>query len=254
MENETVEMIKECSDMVMQAYGVAGFYKDEWIPNDNSSDLNSLALKCLDIGVSFIEHPTEKKFNDIMKIIKSDGIYEFMPIIFGSIPYVKCDTNWLLRAYMNCKNKIPKDILWDVLMDVYIFNGFAFPKELIFEALPYRPKDYLSILPPIYNDEEFITVYRATNNNPLIYHPRYDLAWSINPHVAKKFYMWRISVGQQCYLYKAKLKKSDILMCVDTKNENDEVLQYDSITNLIQLKETLLDREISLFDRMHKNK
>lgn len=43
-------------------------------------------------------------------------------------------------------------------------------------------------------------------------------------------------------------------MCVDTKNENDEVLQYDSITNLIQLKETLLDFEISLFDRMYKNK
>lgn len=43
-------------------------------------------------------------------------------------------------------------------------------------------------------------------------------------------------------------------MCVDTKNENDKVLQYDSITNLIQLKETLLDFEISLFDRMYKNK
>ena len=62
-ETETVEMLKECTKMVVQAYGLAKFYKDEWLCNDNSSsDLNSTALKCLSIGVSFIEHPTKTAF------------------------------------------------------------------------------------------------------------------------------------------------------------------------------------------------
>jgi len=248
-ETETAEMIKECTEMVVQAYGLAKFYKDEWLRNDNSSsDLNSIALKCLSIGASFIDHPTKTAFNRIIKKIEEENLWEFIPIIFGSSPYVECKTNWLLEAYMKLKNRMPKEILWNVLMDVYIFNGFEFPKKLIYDALPYRPKDYLSTLPLIHNDEEYVTVYRASNKNPLLYHPRYDLAWSINPRVAKKFYTWRIGVGQPCYIYKAKLKKSDILMCVDTKNENDEVLQYDSITNLIQLTEAALDREIKLFD------
>ena len=214
-------------------------------------------LERLNIGLSFIEHPTKKAFNGIIKDVNERELLEFIPVIFGSAPYMNCDTNWMLEAYNKCKNKIPKDKLWNILMSVYIHNGFDFPLELILEALPYRPLNHLRSLPSRYKGVDTVTVYRATSHNPQLYPPKYDLSWSLNPRTATEFYRLRYdyrSFGAGCHFYKANLKKYDILMCRDKRSGGEEeVLQYASITDLIEMPESRIDHEIALFDRMYKN-
>lgn len=207
-----------------------------------------MLLECLNIGMIFSINLTKKSFNAIIKDVNERRMWAFLPNIFGTQLFINCETNWLLEAYKRCKNKIPKEMLWNILMDVYIFNSFDFPMELIFEALPYRPTNYLSMLPSRYNEDEYITVYRATNKNLMLNNPRYGLAWTINPHVAKEYYKWRLSednsLANICYCYKAQLKKSDILMCVDTRNGNDKVLQFGSVTDVTQLSDFALEKRI----------
>lgn len=206
--------------------------------------------ECINKGIDFSKNPTKAEFNRLINEINENGLWEQIPFVFGIAS--DADTHWSQKAYAKCKAKIPKDRLWDTLMSIYVREGFDFPVKWITEAIPYRPNDYLDDLPARYKNAEKITVYRASTLSPALFaDARYELSWTINPHIAREFYRIRFSWGQRCSFFKAEINKDDIIAFV-SPDMQDEVLQYCGVQKIQWISEFAFEKECQRYDRMTK--
>lgn len=171
------------------------------------------------------------EFEGIVKQLVANEEWQQIPYAFG----VPNGEHWQQRAYARCKDLIPKEQLWKVLIDVYRADGFDFPKRFITEALPFRPDDYLSQFQQNYRQKDNIIVYRASKLPPqLSILTKFELSWTVNPLVAEQFYIMRGGKSGRCYIYKAEISTRDILAYIPFE---EEILQLCGV------------REISLFQK-----
>lgn len=180
----------------------------------------------------FDAHKNKKTFEIIVSEIIKNQWWSAVSLIF-------IDAKWCQKAYIRCKDYVPKNKLWCFFIDIYIKNGFDFPKHLIDEAIPYRPADFQLELPSEYKNMDCITVYRASCTPPLILFDKLvnegdiknETSWTISPTIALGFYQMRIDFKQKCYLYRATIHKDKIIAYI-SHHCQEEVLQRNSVTNI----------------------
>lgn len=166
------------------------------------------------------------EFEGILKQLVANEEWQQIPYAFG----VPNGEHWQQRAYAMCKDLIPKEQLWNVLIDVYRADGFDFPKRFITEALPFRPADYLSQLPPKYRQQDIFTVYRASTLPPKLSNfVQLELSWTTNPLVAEQFYNMRGGKLGKCYVYKAAISRRNVLAYIPFE---EEILQLCGVRDI----------------------
>lgn len=126
------------------------------------------------------------------------------------------------------------DRYWATL-DVYVSNGYNFPKNLIFDLMKIRPTDYLRELPLENFDNDEITIYRASTT---YIHDEFgktdlldELSWTTSIDVASWFFERYERSGCNAYLYQGKIKKQDIIAYSNSRNEF-EVIQFRGVNDI----------------------
>ena len=132
--------------------------------------------------------------------------------------------------------------LYPLIINVYVNDGYDFPKQLIMKAKKIRPEDrFEKPLEEEYGYEQFNdmpegdiwTVYRATYNP--IEKVKYDPSWTIDLGCAAWFANRPKRFDQEpMSLYKAKIKKADVIAYTDDRSEK-EVIQYRSVYDIEQI-------------------
>lgn len=244
------DKLTETVRAAFNSYGC--IFGDNLLGDENTSEQElvnnaNAFINICNMGEAFKTNPNIFLFNEIVNLINTHKLWELIPMMFGTFNID--DVNWSLKAYKQCKDNIPIDRIWGVLMNIYLLRGYDFPKELIFEALPNRPKNYMDNFPEIYKERNTITVYRACQKIPLkniinyradnsdimANNPQYDLSWTFNPYIAKCFFEMYESNGKRCYYCKAEIAKKDIINYFPFQCE---IIQHNSVFNLVELPQS----------------
>lgn len=178
-------------------------------------------------------------FDEAMEFIINTGRFDFLISCFRECSIYEC--NWIQEAFVICKDLIPKDQLYDFTLQVYVKNGFDFPRESIIELMKIRPNDYLANFPDELKSTDLITVYRASTTPPKhIDKVSSELSWTIDPYVAMYWYRYRkIDLDEPCYIYLGEIHKNDIIAYVGN-GAQCEVIQYGKVKEVTPMSENSL--------------
>lgn len=164
---------------------------------------------------------------------------------------VKGLPHYCRNAYMSCVPFIPKEQLWTTAMQIYMADGQeideGFIHHILNDLLPLRPSDYLAYLPKRYKKKELLTVYRTSSiSHDMKTNVRYELSWVLNPQALCKYKMLREMYGDAFYFYTAQICKDKVIAYLGGADE--EILQYDSVENIKEIREQDLEAHIYVHD------
>jgi len=185
-------------------------------------------------------------FDETIEFIINTGRFDFLISCFGECSRYDC--SWIQKAFVTCKDLIPKDQLYDFTLQVYVKNGFDFPRESIIELMKIRPNDYLAKLPDELKSTDHITVYRASTTPPKhIEKVSAEFSWTIDPYVAMYWYRYRkIDLGEPCYIYSGEIHKNDIIAYVGN-GAQCEVIQHGKVKELKPMDENCLSMRCEMY-------
>ena len=172
------------------------------------------------IRVSMAELNQAAESNDWNRVCElTECRYEIMPYTF-SVYY----------------DKIPQNLRRDFVVGCYEHHGDGVPGCR--KALRGLPKNGINELPKAYREKEYITVYRAGEEN--LDKAKYRLSWTLDKRVALDFYNnLRYSCDRAHNLYKAKIRPCDVIAYTNERKEK-EVLQYRKVYDIEVLDYKLL--------------
>lgn len=181
----------------------------------------------------------EKVFEEATDFIITTQRWNDLDALFADCSlYGSC---WIQKAFMKCREFIPKDELYRITTAVYRRNGYDFPVWAITELMDIRPHDYLSELPYEFWDTDPITIYRASLTKPKHMDTvSSELSWTLDPMSAKK--TWEYRTYQQheyCYVYEAQIFKKDIIAYMPEMNEH-EILQHGAVFDIREIGPVVL--------------
>lgn len=174
----------------------------------------------------------------ICLVIASKHFQCLPPLLKGCTFY---GSTLLRDVFIKYRHLIPREQLYDVTTQVYVCDGFDFPKEPIIALKEIRPPDYLEDLPDDYKHTDEITVYRASNTPPSQIEKVYEeCSWSTDPNIAMRFYrLRRASCGHNPTLYGATIRKENIIAYVSPTSQC-EVIQCGGVENVEVLSEGVM--------------
>lgn len=124
-------------------------------------------------------------------------------------------SKWHIYAFGMCRDQIPDDELYQITYEIYSIGGFGFPMEYIADLFRVRPEDYLKNLPEYLKEQDVLTVYRASKTHPKdMADLKRQIAWTTNPWVALCHWCKNTEHDIPCYIYSAKIPKSQIAVYV----------------------------------------
>ena len=137
--------------------------------------------------------------------------HELMPFVFGHL-YAK----------------IPEELRRDFVVECYSSHGDSVPGCR--RALRGLKKNGINELPKACRDKEYITVYRAGEEDPS--KAKYRISWTLDKKVALFFMQdYMGSRYRTNYLYKAKIRPCDVIAYYNGRKEK-EVLQYRKVFDI----------------------
>lgn len=241
-ENDKLDDRKSLIDVLNAVVEIFSGKLDMQVVNSFTNDeilgyLGAL-IKSIAMGYRFCNNPCEEEFDKIIDNIVKDKLFIMTPYIFNGAYH-----QWGHKAYDRLKDKVPEELRWNFFKNMYKSTGFQFPTEWVFEAIKWRPANYLECLPNEYKNSEKIVIYRASVSPPHLMQfgdIRRELSWSTNPNVVKRFFHIKRSVDGHAYLYQGEIAAKDIL-CYFSEIE-DELVQYDSVRNIRYISDFELQR------------
>lgn len=124
-------------------------------------------------------------------------------------------SKWHIIAFGMCRDQIPDEDLYEISYGIYSISGFGFPIEYIADLFRVRPDDYLKNIPSYLEDQDILTVYRASKTPPENSADlKEQIAWTTNPWVALCHFCKNTERDVSCYIYSAKIPKSQIAVFV----------------------------------------
>lgn len=70
---QTKEILEDSIYDIFRTYGLMSAHNNDNISNDDFFEQTKLDLECLNIRLSFIEHPTKKAFNGIIRMLTKEN-------------------------------------------------------------------------------------------------------------------------------------------------------------------------------------
>lgn len=149
-------------------------------------------------------------------------------------PLKRFSSQKLLQSFYN--SFTDKEILYDCIIGVYLYDGFCFPKRIIMKA-----KKIMNSIPDDvrYNGlckSDSIVVYRGTKSD--IDRLRFETSWSTDKDTAIHFAQHACNNEEdfsKAKVYRAEIKYNDIIAYITLRDEF-EILQYNSVTNISQIE------------------
>lgn len=135
-------------------------------------------------------------------------------------------------------NQIPKnEKLYWLIVEIYVNNGYHFPRSIIIKAKKLKPTDYLRDLPEEFTGVDSITVYRCSATPPeKMESVRNEISWTTNIDVAEWFYNREVNLfNHPAFMYKATISKDKIVAYTNERNEF-EVIQHGGVMALELVK------------------
>lgn len=126
------------------------------------------------------------------------------------------------EAFAFYYDDMPEQFRRDFVVSCYDHHGDSLPACR--KALRALPKNGINELPKAYRNKEFITVYRAGEEDPD--KAKYRISWTLDKKVALFFMQdYFGSRYRTQYLYRAKIRPCDVIAYNNDRKEK-EVLQY----------------------------
>lgn len=190
---------------------------------------NRLYPFCYKKGLVFIEiYEMSKACFDMININKMISTRESMYnnlieqeqfiILFGYI-----DKPFRIEYFQKLYNIIPNNQKYDVFMNIYTSSEYGFgsiPRSLIEDVIKYKPNnDNIDLL-----EGDEIIIYRGEGSLSTPYMDAYS--WTTDESVARWFAKRFDSCGT---IYKAKIKKCDIIEYVARSNEHEIIAFSENI-------------------------
>lgn len=194
-----------------------------------------------------------QELQDLFKSGDEQGAAELISIRFGNWgPYRSA---YVLSLYYDCFKDQPT--LYRCIIDVYVNDGYNFPKRLIMRAKEIAPQ-----IPPSerFNDlpdGDTITVYQATSAP--IEQARNGISWTTNKNVAIWFAYRRAYLARQhdvdeesLHVYTGTIKRDKIIAYTNSRNEY-EVIQHRNVKVIDELHPTPEEVEAAFAEKMHRH-
>ena len=167
---------------------------------------------------------------DIKNLIKKRTSYinecvknkDFEPILF------LLEKSYRLQAYKNIFNLIPDNKKYDIFINVYISAEYGFDdisEDFLDEILEYTPtKEFIEL-----NNE--IIIYRGEGEKST--NKENALSWTTDLKIAK-FFATRFKDNGK--IYKAKVKKKDIIDYIQDRGESEILVKYEYVYDVERVK------------------
>jgi len=134
--------------------------------------------------------------------------------------------------FLSCRDRIPKEQLYQTTLGIYFQAGFGFPKQAILDIKDLRPDDYLKDLPPQYKSCDKLPVVRATTTpQSSIQEVGKEMSWTTNYYYLQQMLSMKAKHGET-NLYWGVIDKKDIIGCNSFNKDYFEIVQYDSVQNI----------------------
>lgn len=223
------ELLQEGRELLMEFPGA----QEIW------SNVAQLQIEVLNTLMTS-ESPDQNIFDKALQYIIENELWWAITAIFRCSSTV--GLHWCRDAFMRCREFIPEELLYNLTLEVYITDGFEFPREPVIDLMGIRPNDYLSKLPESFSETDPITVYRASTTPPeSIHEVKDELSWTIDLNIAKYYYRLRaMKQSIPCYIYIGKIHKSDIIAYTSSEAQC-EIIQSGHVDNIEQMDYGVLD-------------
>lgn len=119
----------------------------------------------------------------------------------------------LREEFLEHRNTIPRERLYQETLDVYYKVGFDFPKEAILDIMELRPDNYLDNLPEKYKCFDEIPVIRVSTTPPQSVQNVVDeISWAAAYKYAVYFHEAKRRLRKKkSYFYIGTIRKEDII-------------------------------------------
>ena len=166
-----------------------------------------------------IENLIKKRTNKIKECIKNN---DFETILF------LLDKSYRLQTYENIFDLILDDKKYDIFINVYVSAEYGFndiSEEFLDEILEYRPNKEFTEL-----DDEII-IYRGEGAEST--NKENALSWTTDFKIAN-FFANRFKDNGK--IYKAKVKKKDIIDYIQDRGESEILVKYEYVYDVERVK------------------
>lgn len=183
-------------------------------------------------ALTFLEEINRQVFIDTLSRCKSANDWSAIALLGNRGKWTAANALKLVI------NQIPKDekLYW-LIIEIYVNNGYHFPRSIIIKAKKLKPADYLRDLPEEFTGVDPITVYRCSATPPeKMGSVRNEISWTTNIDVAEWFYNREVNLfNHPAFMYKATISKEKIIAYTNDREEF-EVIQHGGVMALELVK------------------